>query len=277
MNTQNQNRSSELAADALKTLIAALEAGNSEALKNYLAVMGRFHHYSWNNSLLIALQRPGATRVAGFHTWHKVGRFVRKGEKGIAILAPIIEKQEITDERDPQARPKVCERLTGFRTTFVFDISQTDGNELPEFSTVKGDARQHIEMLKSFARSKGIQVRYDAGIAPAKGVSHGTRISILPGMSSAEEVATLAHEIAHEMLHRGNRREETTPTERETEAEAVAFVVCSAIGLDTNTAACDYIKLYNGNAQTLSASLNLVQKTAAEILNALEIEEERAA
>jgi hypothetical protein len=277
MNTQNQNRSSELAGDALKTLITSLEEGNSDTLKNYLAVMARFHRYSWNNSLLIALQRPGATHVAGFHAWHKVGRFVRKGEKGIAILAPIIEKQEITDERDPQARPKVCERLVGFRTTFVFDISQTEGKELPEFSTVKGDASQHIDMLKWFARSKGIQVRYDAGIAPARGVSYGTRISILPGMSSAEEVATLAHEIAHEMLHRGDRREETTPTERETEAEAVAFVVCTAIGLDTNTAACDYIKLYNGNAQTLSASLNLVQKTAAEILNALDIEEERAA
>src|SRR5947209_10229930 len=93
MNNQNQNRSSELAADALKSLIAALEAGNSEALKNYLAVMARFHQYSWNNCLLIALQRPEATHVAGFHAWHKLGRFVRKGEKGIAILAPVIAKR----------------------------------------------------------------------------------------------------------------------------------------------------------------------------------------
>jgi len=142
---------------------------------------------------------------------------------------------------------------------------------------VKGDATQNVGSLNAFAESKGVEIRYDASIAPAKGVSYGGRISILPGMTSAEEVATLAHEIAHEMLHRDERRRETDRTIRETEAEAVAYVVCSAIGLDTNTAAADYIKLYNGNAQTLSASLNFVQKTAAEILNALEIVEERAA
>jgi antirestriction protein ArdC len=96
-------------------------------------------------------------------------------------------------------------------------------------------------------------------------------------LSSADQVATLAHEIGHEMLHRDERRTQTNRTIRETEAEAVASVVCSAIGLDTNTAACDYIKLYNGDAATPTASLNFVQKTAAEILNALAIVEERAA
>ena len=275
MNTQNQNRSSELAADALKILIQALEAGNSESLKNYLAVMARFHQYSWNNCLLIALQGPGATHVAGFHAWHKLGRFVRKGEKGIAILAPVIAKRAFNDET--KSEELTVQQLVGFRTAFVFDVSQTDGKELPQFATVKGDATQHLDELKSFARSRGIEVRYDAGIAPAKGVSYGGRVSILPELTSADEVTTLAHEIAHEMLHRDERRNQTNRTIRETEAEAVAFVVCSAIGLDTNTAACDYIKLYNGDAATLIASLNFVQRTAAEILNALETAEERAA
>ncbi len=95
-------------------------------------------------------------------------------------------------------------------------------------------------------------------------------------MAPAEEVSTLAHEIGHELLHRDERRKETTRTVRETEAEAVAFVVCKAIGLDTNTAACDYIKLYDGDSATLTASLHFVQSTAAEILNALEISEEKA-
>ena len=160
-----------------------------------------------------------------------------------------------------------------FRTAFVFDVSQTEGKELPQFATVKGDATHYLPGLESFARSRGIEVRYDAGIAPAKGVSYGGRVSILPELTSADEVTTLAHE----MLHRDERRNQTNRTIRETEAEAVAFVVCSAIGLDTNTAACDYIKLYNGDAATLTASLNFVQRTAAEILNALEAVEERAA
>jgi antirestriction protein ArdC len=277
MNTQTQNRSSELAADALNTLIKALESGDSDALTNYLSVMARFHQYSWNNCLLIALQRPGATHVADFHAWHKFGRFVRKGEKGIAILAPVLAKQEVRDEQNPDCGTEVIQQLVGFRTAFVFDVSQTEGRELPEFAKVTGDAAQQLDRLKSFVRSRGIDLRYDASIAPAKGVSFGGRISLLPGLSSGEEFSTLAHEIVHEMLHRDDRRKETSRTIRETEAEAVAFVVCKAVGLDTNTAACDYVKLYNGDAAMLSASLHFVQKTAAEILNALEITEERAA
>jgi antirestriction protein ArdC len=277
MNTQTQNRSSELAADALNSLIKALEAGDSEALTNYLSVMARFHRYSWNNCLLIALQRPNATHVAGFHAWHKFGRSVRKGEKGIAILAPVLVKREVRDEQKPDGEVNALQQLVGFRTAFVFDASQTEGKELPSFATVTGDAAQRVATVKSFAGSRGIEIRYDAGIAPARGVSYGGRIGLLPGLSSAEEFSTLVHEIAHELLHRDERRKETNRTIRETEAEAVAFVVCKAIGLDTNTAACDYIKLYNGDAATLTASLHFVQKTAAEILNFLEIVEERAA
>lgn len=277
MNTQTQNRSSELATDALNSLIKALEAGDSEALTNYLSVMARFHRYSWNNCLLIALQRPNATHVAGFHAWHKFGRSVRKGEKGIAILAPVLVKREVRDEQKPEGEVNALQQLVGFRTAFVFDASQTEGKELPSFAAVTGDAAQQVATLKSFAGSRGIEIRYDAGIAPARGVSYGGRIALLPGLPSAEEFSTLTHEVAHELLHRDERRKETNRTVRETEAEAVAFVVCKAIGLDTNTAACDYIKLYNGNAATLTTSLHFVQKTAAEILNVLEIVEERAA
>lgn len=277
MNTQKQNRSAELAADALQSLIQALEAGNSEALTNYLTVMARFHQYSWNNCLLIALQRPGATHVAGFHTWHRFGRFVRKSEKGIAILAPVIVKREVKDEQAAKADSRILQQPVGFRTAFVFDVSQTEGQELPEFATVKGDAGQYAERLKSFLQARAIELKYDASISPARGTSYGGSISILPGMTSAEEFSTLVHEAAHELLHRNERRHETSRTIRETEAEAVAFVVSKAIGLETNTAACDYIKLYNGDAATLSASLNFVQKTAVEILSALEIPEDVAA
>lgn len=277
MNNQNQNRSAELAADALQSLIEALEAGKSQALTNFLMVMARFHQYSWNNCLLIALQRPGATHVAGFHTWHKFGRFVRKSEKGIAILAPVLLKREVKDEQVAKADSRILQQLVGFRTAFVFDVSQTEGQDLPEFATVKGDVGEHTERLRSFLRARAIGLEYDATISPAKGISYGGRISILPGMASAEEFSTLVHETAHELLHRNERRHETSRTIRETEAEAVAFVVSKAIGLDTNTAACDYIKLYNGDAATLSASLNFVQTTAGKILNALEIRDDVAA
>ncbi len=124
MNTTNtQNRSVELAADALSTLIKALEAGNSEALTNYLGVMARFYQYSWNNCLLISSQRPNATHVAGFHAWHKFGRSVRKGEKGIMILAPVIVKREISDEHSTtNDSATVLKKIVGFRAAYVFDV-----------------------------------------------------------------------------------------------------------------------------------------------------------
>jgi antirestriction protein ArdC len=268
-----QNTIAEIASNALATLAAALEVGNSAALTAYLNVTARFRKYSWTNCLLIALQRPDATHVAGFRAWLGFGRHVRKGEKGIAIFAPIISKSKTdTDgqKQEENSNAEPASRLVGFRSAYVFDIAQTDGDDLPEFATVKGDPAQHLGRLKTLAGSHSITLDYDASIAPAKGVSRGGRITLMPNLPAAEEFSTLVHELAHEKLHRTDRRTETTKTIRETEAEAVAFVVCHAIGLDTNTAAADYIKLYNGDRATLSASLQFIQSTAAEILGALE-------
>ncbi|HSU30560.1 MAG TPA: ArdC family protein [Bryobacteraceae bacterium] len=278
MNTQNIT--AEIASNALATLAAALEAGNSAALATYLNITARFHKYSWTNCLLIATQRPDAAHVAGFRAWLGFGRHVRKGEKGIAILAPIITKREAEAGQQQQEDSSTAEpanRLVGFRSTYVFDIAQTDGQELPEFATVKGNPAEHLERLKALVGSHSIALDYDASIAPAKGVSRGGRITLMPNLPAAEEFSTLVHELSHEKLHRTDRRAETTKTIRETEAEAVAFVVCHAIGLDTNTAAADYIKLYNGDRATLSASLQFIQSTAAEILTALEVDAEAAA
>ena len=269
-----ENRTAELAAKALATLANDLESGNSQTLTNYLSAMARFHTYSWNNSLLIAVQKPGATRVAGFHNWLKLGRHVRKGEKGIAILAPVLCKLETKTEESADYQETasfVPQRLLGFRTAYVFDVAQTEGEDLPQFSKVKGDPEANTEALKAFVASRSISFSYDPSIAPACGVSKGGSISLLPGLAPAEEFSTLVHEVAHELLHRDERRAQTSKGVRETEAEAVAFVVCQAIGLDTNTAAADYIKLYNGDAATLSASLQFIQSTATEILSALEV------
>lgn len=134
---------------------------------------------------------------------------------------------------------------------------------------MQGDPREHGSRLRTFAAALNISVEYSEEIAPARGISNGGRIALLPGQSPAEEFSTLVHELAHELLHRGDRRESTTRKVRETEAEATAFVVCHAIGLDTGSAACDYIQLWKGDAQLLTESLTYVQKAASQMLAAL--------
>jgi hypothetical protein len=148
-------------------------------------------------------------------------------------------------------------------------VSQTDGEALAEFSTVNGDPLHYTDLLKGFVLDKGIQLTYSGEIAPAKGMSSGGKITLLPGLSPAEHFSVLVHETAHELLHKAERRSATTHTVRETEAEAVAFVVSSAIGLDANTSSSDYIQLHAGDKATLAESLSFVQQTAAEILKAI--------
>jgi hypothetical protein len=135
---------------------------------------------------------------------------------------------------------------------------------------VSGDPGENSERLAAFVRSRGITLVYNRNIAPALGMSYGGRIAILPGQSKAEEFSTLVHETAHELLHKAERRTATTKTVRETEAEAVAFVVGKAVGLVTGSASADYIHLYHGNASLLAESLEVIQQTAAVILAALE-------
>jgi hypothetical protein len=120
-------------------------------------------------------------------------------------------------------------------------VTQTEGKELPALTEVQGDVSGYRERLFAFVKSQGIEMKYSESIAPAKGLSHGGKITLLPGQSPAEEFATLAHELAHEMLHRGERRTLSTKQVRETEAEAVAFVACQSIGLDTGTSSADYV------------------------------------
>jgi antirestriction protein ArdC len=256
----------QIASKAVEQLRQALEAGQSDHLKQYLAAMARFRCYSWHNVMLIASQKPNATHVAGFHAWHKLGRFVNKGEKGILILAPIVRKKTENNSETEADKSTVA---VGFRATYVFDISQTDGQPLSEIGRVNGDPRDYRERLAKFVAEQGITLEYSDEIAPARGTSAGGKITSLPGQSPAEEFATLAHEVAHELMHRNGCRSSTTKRMRETEAEAVAFVVCSAIDLETGSAARDYIRLYGGDAKLLSESLEHVQRIATQILNSI--------
>jgi len=261
----------EIIAANIKLLIEQLEAGHSEALTNYLTAMSRFHRYSFGNVLEISRQMPVATKVAGFWTWKNLGRSVKAGQKGIRILAPIVGVRRKKDEEANKDITKQNERvLLGFRNAYVFDVSQTDGIELPNLQEVSGDPGENIDRLAAFVKSKGIQLVYNANIAPALGMSYGGRIAILPGQSKAETFSTLVHETAHELLHKAERRTATTKTVRETEAEAVAFVVGKAVGLVNEDASASYIQLYHGNASLLAESLEVIQQTAAVILAAPE-------
>jgi hypothetical protein len=214
---------------------------------------------------------PTATRVAGFWTWKNLGRSVKAGQKGIRILAPIVGVRRKKDTEAHKDITKQNERiLLGFRNAYVFDVSQTEGVDLPEMREVSGDPGDNIDRLTAFLKNKGIQLVYNEKIAPALGMSYGGRIALLPGQSKAETFATLVHETAHELLHKSDRRTATTKTVRETEAEAVAFVVGKAVGLVTGSASADYIQLYKGNASLLAESLEVIQQTANLILAALE-------
>jgi len=261
----------ELIAANVKLLIEQLEAGYSEALTNYLTAMSRFHNYSFGNVLEIARQMPTATRVAGFWTWKNMGRSVNAGAKGIRILAPMVGVRRKKDKESEKDITKQNERvLLGFRNAYIFDVSQTNGVDLPNLHEVSGDPGENIDRLAAFVKSKGIQLVYNPNIAPALGMSYGGRIAILPGQTKAEEFSTLVHETAHELLHKAERRTATTKTVRETEAEAVAFVVGKAVGLVNGTASADYIHLYHGNASLLAESLEVIQQTASVILSALQ-------
>src|SRR5713101_2238821 len=178
-------------------------------------------------------------------------------------IATEIQTDNTADERKPQ------QQLYGFRAVYVFDVGQTEGKELPTLTDVAGYVTGYRERLIEYVESQSIKLRYSEKIAPAKGLSSGGRITLLAGMQPAEEFSTLVHEMAHEMLHRSERRTLTTKQVRETEAEAVAFVVCQSIGLQTGTTSADYIQLWNGDAKLLAESLEVVQRTAAVILGAI--------
>lgn len=256
--------------DALGKLAADLAAGKSDSLKRYLDTMARFHRYSFGNCMLIAMQRPDATIVAGFGRWLELKRYVRKGEKGIAILAPCVRKTKVVDKETKEE--KDASRVCGFRTTYVFDVSQTEGEPLdfPEFFQSTGEvAADLLERLEDNIRAAGITLADVDTLGGALGVSRGGAIDVLRDLSAVQRFAVLAHEFAHELLHRGDRRKETTKAQRELEAEAVAYVVCQFAGIESGKSSSDYIQLYSGDVEALSASLEYVRKTSHAIIDGL--------
>jgi len=250
----------EIVNKEIKNLCTELKEGKSDAIKEYLSTLAKFPNYSFRNCMLIAKQKPDATRVAGFRAWKGLNRYVKKGEHAITIIAPMPFKKEEGEEKREGMY---------FKAAYVFDVSQTDGEPLPEPTRVTGEATMYLEKLKNFATNQEIAISYADDLGGAEGVSTGGRIMLKEGLTKPEEIATLSHELAHEILHQQSKEERAPKVARETEAEAVAYVVCSALQLNTNRASSDYIQLYSGSEETVLASLNNIQRAASEMIEAI--------
>ena len=254
--------------DSLETLATAVdEVRASEMFKAYLNVQARFHHYSWCNSLLILSQRPDATRVAGYRTWQKLSRQVCKGQRGIMIFAPCPWKREKTNDKGETE----TEQGMFFRAVHVFDVSQTDGKELPtvDCPTVQESADRLLADLHSVAEQRGIKVNFDTLSGGLFGVSKGGTIDVDNGHATGQQAKTLAHELAHEALH-WDIKGTFTRSLAELEAESVAYVVCRHFGLDCEVRSSRYIALWNGDAKSLRASLERISKVARAIIDDIE-------
>ena len=186
---QKQQTSKEAIAANVQALIQQLEEGHSEGLTAYLTAMGRFHSYSFGNILEIARQRPDAQRVAGLYAWNQLGRKVMKGQKGIRILAPIIgikRKKDAEAAKDVRTQNQAV--LVGFRSAYVFDVSQTEGAELPELSSrVTGDVGERRERLLDFIAGQGILLEYKESIAPALGMMSCVTVAAHTRQASPKE------------------------------------------------------------------------------------------
>jgi N-terminal domain of anti-restriction factor ArdC len=227
-----------------------IEHGHPEVLSKCLLAMARFHTYSFGNVLLIATQRPTATQVAGWRGWNELGRRIKQGEKGILIYAPILSEHTKADSDSEQPQ----QELLGFRPVRVFDVAQTEGEELSEPSLLDNlDLAATLAKLMESAGSQGIKIDYSDNIAPAKATSYRGMIRLLPDMEAVETISVFVRELAVQMLYETQRRSYVTRDVLLREARAVTFVVGNALAFETELA--ENIQLYRGNQNLLAESL----------------------
>jgi len=262
----NIEQAREVTSKALQQLSESLAQGESEVLRKYLVAMGKCHRYSASNILLIMTQRADATHVAGYRARRKLHRQVTRGAKGIVIFAPLLRRT--VDSNNCRIETE-RQRSVGYHAAVVFDVAGTEGDAFPSLSRFAGTPGEYLARLKSLVSQSGCVVEYSASILPAHGQCSAGRIIVLSGMAPAEGFRVLTHELAHSRLHFSARRAETTKCIRETEAEAVAFVVGEAIGVRTNSASTDYVKLYNGDKDALAQSPEQIQQVSAGILSGI--------
>ncbi len=280
----------------MNSILKSLETGvenifTGDKYAQYLQTMSKFHRYSFNNTLLIAMQRPDATLVTGYRNWQSMGRQVKKGEKGITILAPAPIKrkreQEILDQNhkpllDADGKPRTEEVevvIPRFKPTTVFDISQTDGEPIEtlapeELTEAVADYDLFMEAITAVSP---VPIRFDEIAGEAKGYYHSgdKEIVIQKGMSESQTIKTAIHETGHARLHDKDIMEkqgiEKDRLTKEVEAESVAYCVCSAFGVDTSEYSFPYIAGWSSNRdmKELKSSMDIIRKTAGEMIDEL--------
>lgn len=268
--------------DAVKEIVSKLEQGvkdlfDSEAYKNFLSVMARFYNYSANNCLLIALQCPTASYVAGYSAWQtKFKRQVRKGEKAIKILAPCPHKfvKEVENEDGYKEEKEIS--YTTFRTANVFDVSQTEGEDLPSICKEVGDEVENFEELfGKLERVSPVKISFEDIQTGANGYfsTAEKKIVVKAGMPQGQTLKTTVHEIAHAILHDKDNGEEKDADRKtkEVQAESVAYTVCNFLGLDTQEYSFGYVAGWSTGKEVkeLQNSLEVIRKTASVIIGAL--------
>ena len=285
-------------AEKMKEITDRLEQGiqdlfESDRFKEYLQVMSKFHNYSFNNTLLIAMQKPDATYLAGYNSWKNLfGRQVVKGAKGIKVIAPspYKVKKEI-DKIDPKTQKPVTDKngkpvkeetevtVPAFKVVSIFDISQTEGKELPTIGVdeLTGDVAQYADFFNATEQASPAPVGFEKIESGAKGYYSQTekRIAINEGMSELQNLKTLIHEIAHAKLHdidlnapaekQADRPDRRT---REVQAESIAYAVCQHYGLDTSDYSFSYVAQWSSGRELseLKASLETIRSTASELI-----------
>lgn len=286
--------SSQRRDEELQQTLERLEEGvrdvfSSGRYAEYLAVMSRFHDYSLNNCLLIAMQRPGATLVAGYRAWQdKFDRHVRKGEHGIRILCPVIVRASPTGdsprEEDESSEEKAPEkRLAGFRMGTVFDVSQTEGKELPSLGIdeLRGDVEGYEAVMGAIRKASRYPIVFEDIEGGAKGYFSRAEpkcIAIQEGMSQAQTLKTAVHELAHSVMHdvEPSRERASLPDRgtREVQAESVAYVVSSWLGLDTSDYSFGYIASWSDerDVSELRTSLDEIRSASHGIIDTIEKE-----
>ena len=293
---------SEKPAEKLKEITDRLEQGitelfDSERYKEYLRVMSKFHNYSFNNTLLIAMQKPDASLIAGFSAWkNNFGRNVMKGQKGIKILAPSPFKIKKEMEKiDPQTQKAIIGKdgkpvteekeitIPAFKVVSVFDVSQTEGREIPDIAVnmLTGDVEHYKEVFAALEKTSPVPVGFEKIEGGAHGYYHleDKRIALDEGMSELQTLKTLIHEIAHAKLHDidlnapledlENRPDRRT---REVQAESIAYTVCQHYGLDTSDYSFGYVAGWSAGRELaeLKSSLETIRSTAAETINSID-------
>jgi antirestriction protein ArdC len=264
--TDRQSEARERLEAAVRTL------STSEGWARWLETKSKFHTYSFGNTMLIAMQRPDATRVAGFRKWQELGRQVRKGERGIAILAPlVVRKRDAEDDED--------ERAVFFKTVHVFDIAQTDGEDLPEpcRALTEGGSQEDFMRLRDHALAEGLTVDTDDLTGPNGYIDRSARRIVLGSHvfqtgTPAMRTKTLTHELAH-WHDLGPDHDTGSRDEAEIVAESVAYVVGHALGLDTSDYSAGYVLTWaGGDVDRLRELADRIDKTARPMLAALEVE-----